>query len=180
MPQLAGRLPEPAGGGPEVKKSYAPQRPNRSAGPGHGPLDMSLALGVTGLAGGQGGTKSGCSPKWWGVRALGLESTRYYKHANGRGKVVTRFFEGQRSRTMQKLRLRACTTVPTANSLHAVSSKELKRARRVASGKKNRIRSSCLRCKKIKVKCSDVRPCERCIRDDDKAACIGILTVRIS
>ncbi len=79
---------------------------------------------------------------------------------------------------MQKLRLRACS-VPIINSLHAVSSKELKRARRVASGKKNRIRSSCLRCKKIKAKCSDVRPCERCIRVQDVADCVGILNVTL-
>ncbi len=78
---------------------------------------------------------------------------------------------------MQKLRLKGCR-LPQAISLHAVSSKELKRARRVASVKKNRIRSSCLRCRKIKVKCSDVRPCQRCVRDEDVAACIGILNVR--
>lgn len=53
-----------------------------------------------------------------------------------------------------------------------VSSKELKRVRRVASGKRNRAILSCAKCKKMKVKCSDARPCNRCLSLAEIESCI--------
>ena len=41
-----------------------------------------------------------------------------------------------------------------------VSSKDLLRARRIA--KRRRAHAACFRCKEIKVKCSDYRPCKKC------------------
>ena len=54
---------------------------------------------------------------------------------------------------------------------NGVSSKDLQKARRIA--KRNRTAVSCLRCKKSKVKCSDYRPCPRCVDANDAERCIS-------
>ena len=44
----------------------------------------------------------------------------------------------------------------------AVTSKELQQARRIA--KRSRAIAACMRCKHIKTKCSDYRPCRQCMK----------------
>ena len=66
------------------------------------------------------------------------------------------------------------TFVPEQHSSSAPSTQDLKKARRLAT--KKRFSLSCTECKRVKRKCGDKRPCDRCISLRLDQSCTEVFT----